>query len=209
MKVADFLELYRQDGLVQTIAENLRTPEKIRLQIKGLVGSQDAVLASALYTAADHHHVFVLHDREEAAYFLSDLQALIGDQKTPLLFPTSYKKAYQFDETENANILMRAEALNQLSARHPKGELIVTYPEALTEKVINKKSLVANTFGAKIGEKLDSNFLSELLSTYDFERTDFVYEPGQFAIRGGIIDIFSYANDLPYRLELFGDEIES
>ncbi|KAA9324978.1 transcription-repair coupling factor [Adhaeribacter soli] len=209
MKVSDFLELYRHDGLVQTIAEHLRTPEKTRLQIKGLVGSQDAVLASALYTASDHHHVFVLHDKEEAAYFLSDLQNLIGDQKTPLLFPTSYKKAYQFDETENANILMRAEALNQISARHPQGELIVTYPEALTEKVINKKSLVANTFGAKVGEKLDTNFLSELLSTYDFERTEFVYEPGQFAIRGGIIDIFSYANDLPYRLELFGDEIES
>ncbi|MFC5271157.1 transcription-repair coupling factor [Adhaeribacter terreus] len=209
MKVADFLQLYRHDGLVQTIAEHLRTSEKSRLQIKGLVGSQDAVLASALYTAADHHNIFILHDKEEAAYFLSDLQALVGDQKTPLLFPTSYKKAYQFDETENANILMRAEALNQLSARHPKGELIVTYPEALTEKVINKKSLVANTFGAKVGEKLDSNFLSELLATYDFERTEFVYEPGQFAIRGGIIDIFSYANDLPYRLELFGDEIES
>ena len=114
MKVSDFLELYRLDGLVQTIAEHLRTNQNVRLQIKGLVGSQDAVLASALYTSADHHHVFVLHDKEEAAYFLSDLQALIGDQKTPLLFPTSYKKAYQFDETENANILMRAEALNQL-----------------------------------------------------------------------------------------------
>ncbi len=120
MKVSDFLQLYRHDGLVQTIAEQLRTQANLRLQIKGLVGSQDAVLATALYTASDHHHVFVLHDKEEAAYFLSDLQHLIGDEKTPLLFPTSYKKAYQFDETENANILMRAEVLNQLNTKHAR-----------------------------------------------------------------------------------------
>src|SRR5690606_20631097 len=106
-----------------------------------------AVLAAALYKASDHHHLFILHDREEASYFLSDLQNLLGDEKTPLLFPTSYKKPYQFDETENASILMRAEVLNQLNAKNLRGELIVTYPEALTEKVINKKSLVANTFG--------------------------------------------------------------
>ncbi|MDX5481113.1 MAG: transcription-repair coupling factor, partial [Hymenobacteraceae bacterium] len=155
------------------------------------------------------HQLFVMHDKEEAAYFYTDLKNLLGGEKEILLFPTSYKRPYSFDDTENANILMRAEVLNRLNQKTGKGELIVTYPEALTEKVINKKSLVENTLGAKVGEKLDTAFLSEMLAEYGFERTEFVYEAGQYAVRGGIVDVFSYANDLPYRIELFGDEIES
>ena len=210
MKVKDLLELYRRDALVQTLAEKLKSAPPFHLQVKGLIGSQDAVVAAAVAgLLTDTHHLFVLHDKEEAAYFLADLQNLVGADKETLLFPSSYKRAYSFDETENANILMRAEVLNQINNKANKGILIVTYPEALTEKVINKKSLVENTFGVKVGEKLDTHFLTELLTEYDFDRTDFVYEPGQFAIRGGIVDIFSYANELPYRIELFGDEIES
>lgn len=217
----------------------------VRLHLKGLVGSQDAVLAAAMHQEfPDQHHLFILHDRDEAAYFLADLQHLVPDEE-PLLFPSSYKRPYSFDETENANVLMRAEVLNKLNShRGPKttaeqaaddaedatpeaegqpkgkkrvkataketaGALIVTYPEALFEKVINKKSLVANTFLVKVGDKLDVNFVSDMLAEYDFERTDFVYEAGQFAVRGGIVDIFSYANELPYRIELFGDEVET
>ncbi|RIJ37369.1 transcription-repair coupling factor [Pontibacter oryzae] len=209
MKVKDFLELYRLDSVVQTIAERLKADEPYRLQIKGLAGSLDAVLASAVYTLNYGHQLFVMHDKEEAAYFYTDLKNLLGEEKEILLFPTSYKRPYSFDDTENANILMRAEVLNRLNQKTGKGELIVTYPEALTEKVINKKSLVENTLGAKIGEKLDTAFLSEMLAEYGFERTEFVYEAGQYAVRGGIVDVYSYANDLPYRIELFGDEIES
>ncbi|WP_162428383.1 transcription-repair coupling factor [Pontibacter pudoricolor] len=209
MKVSDFLELYRLDGMVQTIAERLKTNNTYRLQLKGITGSLDAVLASAVYTINYQHQLFVLHDKEEAAYFYTDLKNLLGDVKEVLLFPTSYKRPYSFDDTENANILMRAEVLNRVNQKTGKGELIVTYPEALTEKVINKKSLVENTLGAKVGEKLDVSFLSEMLAEYGFERTEFVYEAGQYAVRGGIVDVFSYANDLPYRIELFGDEIES
>ncbi|MBA9078368.1 transcription-repair coupling factor [Rufibacter quisquiliarum] len=209
MKATQFLELYRQDPVVQTVAQRLQTPEPQHIQLKGLVGSLDAVVASALQTMHPDTHLFILHDREEAAYFYSDLSNLLEDGQEVLLFPSSYKRAYQFDHTENANILLRAEVLNRLNDRAGAGALIVTYPEALTEKVINKKSLVANTLGAKVGEKLDVNFLSEMLTSYDFERTDFVYEAGQFAVRGGIVDVFSYANELPFRIELFGDEIES
>ena len=209
MKVTDFLELYRLDGVVQTIAERLKADKPYRLQLKGMAGSLDAVMASAVYTLHPQHQLFVLHDKEEAAYFYTDLKNLLGDEKEVMLFPTSYKRPYSFDDTENANILMRAEVLNRLNSKSDKGELIVTYPEALTEKVINKKSLVENTLGAKVGEKLDVNFLSEMLAEYGFERTEFVYEAGQYAVRGGIVDVFSYANDLPYRIELFGDEIES
>jgi transcription-repair coupling factor (superfamily II helicase) len=209
MKVTDFLELYRLDGVVQTIAERLKADKPYRLQLKGMAGSLDAVMASAVYTLHPQHQLFVLHDKEEAAYFYTDLKNLLGDEKEVMLFPTSYKRPYSFDDTENANILMRAEVLNRLNTKSDKGELIVTYPEALTEKVINKKSLVENTLGAKVSEKLDVNFLSEMLAEYGFERTEFVYEAGQYAVRGGIVDVFSYANDLPYRIELFGDEIES
>ncbi len=151
--------------------------------------------------------MFVLHDKEEAAYFQNDLQNLLG--KEALMFPTSYKRPYSFDEVENANILQRAEILNRINHKSSSGELIVTYPEALTEKVINKRSLSKNTFSISTGQEIDVNMLSEMLVDYDFEKVDFVYEAGQFALRGGIIDVFSYAHELPYRIELFGNEVES
>ena len=132
---------------------------------------------------------------------------LLGDKEV-FFFPMSYKRPYEYEEIENANILMRAEVLNQLS-NHPEGNVIVTYPEAISEKVINKKSLSSNTFLITKGEVLDRTFLEEFLHSYDFEKTDFVYEAGQFAIRGGIIDVFSFANEYPYRIELFGDEVDS
>ena len=206
MKVKDFIKIYQEDSLIQTIIARIKDGKNLRLHLKNLVGSLDSVIAASLLEDLSQHQVFVMHDREEANYFLNDLQNLIPD-KDILLFPTSYKKPYKFEETENANILMRAEVLSRISQK--EGQLIVTYPDALIEKVINKKSLLANTFAIKTGDKLDVNFLSEVLHSYEFEKTDFVYEAGQFSIRGGIIDIFSYSNDLPFRLELFGDEIES
>jgi transcription-repair coupling factor (superfamily II helicase) len=208
LKVAAFLKLYQEDSLIQTIAGQIRQNTPQRVQLKGLVGSLDAVIAAAIYQIHSTSCLFVLHDKEEATYFQNDLQNLLGDKEV-LLFPASYKKPYQFEETENANVLMRAEVLSNLNQKEAIPAVIVTYPDALHEKVINKRSLRENTFSAKIGEKVDSNFLAELLITYDFEKTEFVYEAGQFSVRGGIIDIFSYANELPYRIELFGDEIES
>jgi transcription-repair coupling factor (superfamily II helicase) len=208
LKVKGFLEIYSRDGLIQTIAGKVRESSAQRIQIKGLIGSVDAVTGAAVFELCGNFMLFVLRDREEAAYFQNDLQNLLPEQ-TVLFFPTSYRKPYQFEETENANILMRAEVLKKINDKDSEGMLVVTYPEALTEKVINKKSLLENTFGAKVGEKVDVSFLSELLNTYDFEKTDFVYEAGQFSIRGGIIDVYSYSNDLPYRIELSGDEIES
>jgi len=208
MKAKDLIKLYKNDGVVQTIAEAIKPNEPQNIQLKGLVGSLDAVLISALHSINHQNHLIILHDKEEAAYFHNDLQNLLGGKEV-LFFPTSYKRPYEFEETENANILMRAEILNRINHKASVGELIVTYPEALTEKVINKRSLQKNTFTAKVGEQIDVEFLSELLSTYDFEKTDFVYEAGQFAVRGGIIDVFSYAHDLPYRIELFGNEVES
>jgi transcription-repair coupling factor (superfamily II helicase) len=208
LKGKDLVKLFRSESNVVGLAEVAKPNAPRNVQIKGLVGSLDAVVASALYSINHQNHIFVMHEKEEAAYFHNDLQNLFGDKEI-LFFPSSYKRPYEFEEIENANILMRAEILNRINHKSSAGELIVTYPEALTEKVINKKSLVENTWTAKVGESVDAEFLTELFLTYGFEQDDFVYEPGQFAIRGGIVDIYSYAGELPARIELFGDEIES
>jgi len=208
LKTNNLIKIYKEDSIVQTIAGCVQPNQYKNVHLKGLIGSLDTILAATIFKINHQNHLFIIQDKESAAYFHSDLQALLGDKEV-LFFPTSYKRPYQFEEIENANILRRAEILNRINHKASVGELIVTYPEALTEKVINKRSLVKNTFSAKKGETLDIEFLAELLLTYDFEKVDFVYEPGQFAVRGGIVDIYSYAKDLPYRLELFGDEIES
>ncbi len=201
------MKVYQADGVVQTLAEGIRTFKPEVLRVKGLSGSLDALTVASVYKASRSSHVIILHDKEEASYFLNDLQNLVGEKEV-LLFPMSYKRPYEYDEVENANILMRAEVLNQLG-NHPDSQIIVTYPDALSEKVITKKSLTSNTFIVKVGEKLDRDFLEEFLHTYDFEKTDFVYEAGQFAIRGGILDVYSFANELPYRIELFGEVVDS
>lgn len=209
MLVKDLLTLYRNDPFIRLISERIQSkqPNDYHLQIKGLAGSLDSVLVASLYQHQPASSLLVLSDKEEAAYFYNDLQNLLGEDHV-LFFPMSYKKPYEYEEIDNANVLMRAEVLNRLNEKgHPL--LIVTYPEALSEKVINRKSLVKNTFTVSVGEKIDTEFLTEFLISQDFEGTDFVYEAGQFALRGGIIDVYSYANEFPYRIDLFGDEVES
>lgn len=207
LRAADFLTLFKNDSLVQNLAEGIRTSSSKILRIKGLSGSLETVIPASVYRGVRSSHLFILQDKEEAAYFYSDMQNLLGDKEV-FLFPMSYKRPYEYDETENANVLMRAEVLNHVSA-HPGSQIIVTYPDALSEKVITRKSLGSNSFVVQTKEKLDRAFLEEFLHSYDFEKTDFVYEAGQFAIRGGIIDVFSFAHELPYRIELFGDEVDS
>ncbi len=206
MNFSEVLSRYKDESVIAAIRESL--DKKINISLRGLAGSSDALVGSAAGVGRNGVNIFVLHDREEANYYYHDLRQILDGQGSVLLFPTSYKKPYQFEEVENANILQRAEVLNAIN-QSGESLYIVTYPEAFTEKVINKRSLVENTFQASVGEKVDVEFLSELLVTYDFEKTDFVYEAGQFAVRGGIIDVYSFAQELPVRVELFGDEIES
>ncbi len=208
MTYKDFLSLYTEDSLIQTVAERIKKDEKQQLQLRGLFGSLDSILAAAIYQLSHQNYLFILHDREEAAYFQNDLHNLIPEKEI-LLYPSSYKKPYDVEETENANVLFRAEILNRINHKDTKGELIVTYPEALIEKVINKRSLLQNTLSLKTGSRIHLKYMIEKLLSYDFEKTDFVFEAGQFSLRGGILDIFSYANELPYRIELFDEDIES
>jgi transcription-repair coupling factor (superfamily II helicase) len=193
--------------LIQSIAEGIRTSHSTSIRLKSLSGSLDAVLFSAVYKGQKSTQVVILQDKEEASFFLNDLQNLLGD-KGIYFFPMSYKRPYEYEETENANILMRSETLTHLGEQ-TEPVIIITYPEALSEKVINRKSLSSHTCVIRVGDKFDREFLEEFLHTSDFEKTDFVFEAGQFAVRGGILDVFSFAHDLPYRIELFGDQVDS
>lgn len=207
MNVREILDLYKKDSRIEKLAGVLNSGKNPRIHLKGLIGSSDAMVATAFYFLQQRNMVFVMPDREEAAYFQSDLENLFD--KEILLFPSSYRKPFDFTQPDSVNVLQRAEVLNELIHATEFGKLIVTYPEALAERVINRVSLEKNTLEIATGNKLSIDFINEFLIEYDFDRVDFVYEPGQFSIRGGIVDIFSFSHDLPYRVEFFGDFIES
>jgi transcription-repair coupling factor (superfamily II helicase) len=177
------------------------------LWFRGLNGSSLSFICGSIQRRTGKNLLVLASDKERAAYIQNDIQAL--NREIPVLFfPESYKQPYQLEKTTNANIQERAEILNILSRDNFHG-IVVTYPQALSEKVTLKKQLHQNTLKIKKGEKLSIAFISEFLQSYNFQLVDFVYEPGQFSIRGGITDIFSFANELPYRVELFGDDVEA
>ncbi len=198
LKVKDFLEVFTSDGLTRSIAEKVRDGSAQKIHISHLSGSSDSVIIASVFSLLENSFIIICQDREEAFYVQNDLQNLLPEEDV-LLFPASYKKPYKFEEIDNANVLQRAEVLTRIN--NPEGKyIIVGYPESFSEKVINKKSLRENSFSAKVGDKLDVNFISEFLSSYDFEKTDFVYEAGQYSVRGGIIDVYSYSNEFPFRI---------
>ncbi|MFY7743453.1 MAG: transcription-repair coupling factor [Flavobacterium sp.] len=188
------------------LAENITVPEK-KVQIKGLVGSSLSFVIQALFEKSELPFLLLFNDKEEAAYYLNDLENLINDQDV-LFYPSSYRRPYQIEETDNANILLRAEVLNRINSRK-KPSIIVTYPEALFEKVVTRKELDKNTLKVAVADQISIDFINEVLFEYNFKRVDFVSEPGEFSVRGGIIDVFSFSNDNPYRIEFFGNEVDS
>ncbi|MBL4863185.1 MAG: transcription-repair coupling factor [Crocinitomicaceae bacterium] len=178
-----------------------------KIHWKGMVGSSRSICATAVAEQSPGNHLFILDDKEQAAYFLNDLQGLYPSKTSVLFYPASYRVPYEEEKTDNANVVARAEVLERIS--NGKNVWIVTYPKALFEKIPSKKTLVKNTLKLEMGRDYGIDFINEALLDLNFDRVDFVYEPGQFSIRGGIVDIFSYANDQPYRVEFFGDEVES
>jgi len=178
-----------------------------KISIKGLVGSSLSFVVSEVFKSAESPFLLILNDKEEAAYHLNDLEQLIGE-KDVLFYPGSYRRPYQIEETDNANVLLRAEVLNRINSRK-KPAVIVTYPDALFEKVVTRKELDRNTQKIKLGDEISLDFLNEVLFEYQFKRVDFVTEPGEFSVRGGIVDVFSFSHDEPYRIEFFGDEVDS
>jgi len=198
--------LYSQSLQAQKLGETIVQKSK-NVSISGLVGSSLSMVLAENFSKADLPYLLILNDKEEAAFHLNDLENLLGD-KNVLFYPGSYRRPYQIEETDNANVLLRSEVLNRINSRK-KPAFIVTYPEALFEKVVTRKELDRNTLKIAVDDKLSIDFVNEILFEYRFKRTDFVTEPGEFSVRGGILDVFSFSNDEPYRIEFFGDDVDS
>ncbi|AUC16701.1 transcription-repair coupling factor [Tenacibaculum sp. SZ-18] len=198
---------YYQNATKVALVQQALQQEKHHFQLSNLVGSSLSFVISETFKTVDKPYLFICNDKEEAAYYLNDLEQLLGE-KNVLFYPGSYRRPYQIEETDNANVLLRSEVLNRINSRK-KPAIIVTYPTALFEKVVTKKELEKNTLKVTKGENLSLDFINEVLFEYNFNRVDFVTEPGEFSVRGGIVDVFSFSNDEPYRIEFFGDEVDS
>ncbi len=179
-----------------------------RLQLSGLTGAQESFVLAGAYQNEPQPYIIVALDREEAAYLQNDLQSLLST-KTIHFLPDSFKRPMYFDEINSNHVLQRTEVINKLAQSTAQGEVIVTYPEALFEKVVAPQYLQEKRIDISVGETMDVDFMVELLVEFGFQHVDFVYQPGQFSIRGGIVDVYSYGNEYPYRIELFDVEVES
>ena len=199
--------LFRESSAQAALKTQLTEQTRDNCVVSGLVGSALSISIAELFKETALPFLLILNDKEQAAYHLNDLENLLGDESV-LFYPGSYRRPYQIEQTDNANVLLRSEVLNRINSRK-KPALIVTYPEALFEKVVTKKELEKNTLKISVGENLSIDFVNEILFEYNFKRVDFVTEPGEFSVRGGILDVFSFSNDEPYRIEFFGDEIDS
>jgi transcription-repair coupling factor (superfamily II helicase) len=195
--------------ILQFLQQNTDRP---RLQLSGLTGAQEsfalAATAQAHQAGAGVLHLLVTNAKEEAAYRHNDLEGILS-RESVYFFPDSFKRPGYFDDLNQTQILQRSETISKVSGHVPTPTIIVTYPEALFEKVVKPEILHQSRIEVKKGEKLDVDFMIQVLVEYGFERADFVYEPGQFSIRGGIIDLFSFGNELPYRIELYDDEVDT
>ena len=175
--------------------------------IEGVAGSAKSLVAASLFNESQNFHLVILPEKEDAAYFYNDLVALVGEESV-FFFPSTYKRSVQYGQTEPANIVLRTEVLNFLASGKRKG-IIVSYPESVMEKVVSKKTPKKNTFNISKGDRISLEFLEEMLHEYRFERVDFVYEPGQYSIRGSIADIFSFSCRYALRVDFFGEEVDS
>jgi transcription-repair coupling factor (superfamily II helicase) len=207
MKENNITAHFSTHPVLSQLIETINAEKSRNIGIDGLAGSSRAIILSLAFLRTQTTHVVIIPEKEDAAYFYNDLISLLGDESV-FFFPSTYKRSVQYEQTEPANIVLRTEVLNHLASGKRKG-IIVTYPESVMEKVVSRKNLKKNTFNISKGDKISLDFLEEMLHEYNFTRTDFVYEPGQYSIRGSIADVFSYSADLPYRIDFFGEEVET
>jgi transcription-repair coupling factor (superfamily II helicase) len=202
---SDIISIYDKSPNITVLESTFAARQKS--QMTGLVGSSLSFVMHSLFKKAELPFLILFNNKEDAAYYLNDLEQLINTEDV-LFYPSSYRRPYQIEETDNANVLLRAEVLNRINSRK-KPAIIVSYAEAIFEKVVTRKELEKNTLKLSVEDKLSIDFINETLFEYNFKRVDFVTEPGEFSVRGGIIDVFSFSNDNPYRIEFFGNEIDS
>ena len=214
MNELSLFERFNVSPLLNSLADRIAMSEsqKIPFQIflQNLNGSSPAFILQTIFThqkTNQRNHVVVLNDAEEAAYFFNSIES-VTEAMDLFYFPSSFKTPHNFNFLNPSHVMLRTEALTKISMGGNK-KIIVTYPEALFEKVILPKTLQKNIIQIKTNDTIDLNAMMQQFIDYGFERTDFVYEPGQFALRGGIFDIYSFGNEKPYRIELFGEEVDS
>ncbi len=214
MKSDKLLKYYQNHPRLNELSSLLEGGQSA-IYLKGLIGSSRALTIAGIFEhSGKQQHLVILPDKEQAAYFYNDLENLFDEAKADhnnkrvLFYPTAYKRPYEPEKLDKAYQLSRTEVLKRFLSGDRR-TIVVSYPEALSEKVITKQYLSKNLMKLKQGEEISLDFLVELLHEYNFEAVEFVAEPGQYAIRGGIVDVFSFSNDHPYRIEFMGDEVES
>ena len=208
MKIQDLLKIYAKSPQVGALANMMGKKSVKTIFLEGLMcSSAPMVFASLVLKAKLPTTVYILQDAEEAGYFYHDLVQLLDDQRV-LFFPSSYRRAIKYGQRDAANEILRTEVLSKLSSLNAQLS-IVTYPEAVAELVISKKQLDDRTLVLHQGDVLDMDDTLETLRTLGFREVDYVYEPGQFALRGSILDVYSYSSEFPFRIDLFGDDIDS
>lgn len=207
MTVSELRKLYSRHTSFAAFRDKLIPGEITHSLLDGLTGSSAALLLAAVYDSLQSTHLVILPEKEEAAYFYNDLMALLGEE--PLFFfPSGFKRSVQFGQKDSSGIVLRTEVMNHLGSGKKKC-IVVSYAEAVMERVISRKNLKLKTLTIGEGDSLPMTFIEELLREYNFNRVDFVYAPGQYAVRGSLIDLFSFSNDKPFRIDFFGDRVES
>lgn len=206
--IENFLQRYRKSQVVGSVNQRIESNVLENIGISSAAGSSKSVLIAATYENQRKHYVVLCGDKEEAAYQFNSLEALLPGKPIHFL-PDSFRQPQNFTRIDRNNLLLKTETANQLYSDRNRKHIIVTYPEALIEKIVSPEVLIKNRVDLKVGEDMDAELLMAELVEYGYRHVDFVYEPGEFSIRGGIVDIYTYGNDWPYRVELFDTEIES
>lgn len=205
MELREIYEIWGKHPQIKTVVDALKKGDNITLS--GLSGSSKSLLLGQLNNRLGRPVIFIAKDRDEAGYAYNDLTQTLGDEKV-FFFPSSYKRGLKSQKTDGISEVLRTQALNELSATDST-PIVLTYVEAIAENVVDKKSLRSKVITLKVGQEISLDTLIEQLLDIQFNRVEFVYEPGQFSVRGGILDVFSYSNELPFRIDFFGDEIDS
>lgn len=206
MTISELQSVYAAHPNTKGLATIIKDGGVKTVYVDGVHASCMSLFFSAFIKENPSVYVFVLNDNEEAGYFYHDMVQANGDADI-LFFPSSYRRAIKYGQKDAANEILRTEVLSRLEKRD--NVAVVTYPEALAEKVVSKKLLTDKTVSLKVGQNIETDTIAAQLVSLGFDHVDYVYEPGQFATRGSILDVFSFASEFPYRIDFFGDEIDS
>ena len=207
MTISELQQRYAAHPNTTALTNLLKDSDVNHIFCSGLNASAAPLFFSTLAASSESPFVFILRDLEEAGYFYHDLSQILGTNNI-LFFPSSFRRAVKYGQKDPANEVLRTEVLSRIQ-KPEKGLCVVTYPDALAEKVVSKEELDDNTLKIHVGEQLDTDFIMEVLRSYGFQYVDYVYEPGQYAVRGSIIDVFAFSYELPFRIDFFGDEVDS